>query len=166
MDITAPAAHGRQPPEPARAATVSPTGSGRLLSAPPTASAGTVSYMSRVHDMGGQTGFGPVPVADDDGRLFHADWEARVYALVRALQRHGVINRQFDELRDAIERIPPAEYLALSYYERWLRAAEMLLAEKGLLPDGRDQEGPEGPGDHGDHVDHGDHGDHGDHRGG
>jgi nitrile hydratase subunit beta len=96
---------------------------------------GTVGYMSRVHDMGGQTGFGPVPVEDDDGRFFHADWEARVYALVRALQRHGVINQQFDELRDAIERIPPAEYLALSYYERWLRAAEMLLAEKGLLPD-------------------------------
>ena len=95
---------------------------------------GTVSYMSRVHDMGGQTGFGPVPVADDDGRFFHADWEARVYALVRALQRHGVINPQFDELRDAIERIPPADYLALSYYERWLRAAQILLAEQGLLP--------------------------------
>ena len=90
--------------------------------------------MSRVHDMGGQTGFGPVPV-EDDGQFFHADWEARVYALVRALQRHGVINREFDELRDAIERIPPAEYLALSYYERWLRAAEMLVAEKGLLPE-------------------------------
>ena len=83
--------------------------------------------------MGGQTGFGPVPV-DDDGRYFHADWEARVYAIVRTLQRHGVINKEFDELRDAIERIPPTEYLNLSYYERWLRAAEMLLGEKGLLP--------------------------------
>jgi nitrile hydratase subunit beta len=92
--------------------------------------------MSRVHDMGGQTGFGPVPVDDDDGQYFHADWEARVYALVRALQRRGIINAQFDDLRDAIERIPPAEYLALSYYERWLRAAEMLLTERGLLPDG------------------------------
>ena len=40
-----------------------------------------------------------------------------------------------DDLRDAIERIPPAEYLAMSYYERWLRAAEMLLAERGLLAD-------------------------------
>ena len=113
--------------------------------------------MSRVHDMGGQTGFGPVPADDDDGRFFHADWEARVYALVRALQRHGIINRQFDELRDAIERIPPAEYLSLSYYERWLRAAEMLVAEKGLLPDDRD---------HGDHADHADHGDHGGRRDG
>jgi nitrile hydratase subunit beta len=84
--------------------------------------------------MGGQTGFGPVPT-DDDGQFFHADWEARVYALVRALQRRGVISSD-DEFRDAIERIPPAEYLAMSYYERWLRAAETLLAEKGLLPDG------------------------------
>jgi nitrile hydratase len=93
--------------------------------------------------MGGQTGFGPVPV-DDDGQYFHADWEARVYAIVRTLQGRGVINQEFDELRDAIERIPPAEYLTLSYYERWLRAAEMLLAEKGLLPDG-----PDGPDEHG-----------------
>jgi nitrile hydratase subunit beta len=97
--------------------------------------------MSRVHDMGGETGFGPVPGVDDDGQFFHADWETRVYALVAALHRRGVINRQFDELRDAIERIPPAEYLTMSYYERWLRAAEMLLAEKDLLPEGRAAEG-------------------------
>lgn len=84
--------------------------------------------------MGGQTGFGPV-LTEDDGQFFHADWEARVYALVRTLQRRGVITREFDEMRDAIERIPPEEYLALSYYERWLRATEMLLAEKGLLAD-------------------------------
>ncbi len=84
--------------------------------------------------MGGQTGFGPI-AADDDGQFFHADWEARVYAVVRTLQRRGVINKEFDNLRDAIERIPPAEYLSLSYYERWLRATEMLLAEKGLLAD-------------------------------
>ncbi len=86
--------------------------------------------MSRVHDMGGQTGFGPIE-AGDDGRAFHADWEARVYALTTALGRRGIWTG--DEFRDAIERIPPAEYLALSYFERWLRAAEMLLAEKGAL---------------------------------
>jgi nitrile hydratase subunit beta len=100
-------------------------------------SGATVDGVSRVHDMGGQTGFGPVPV-DDDGQFFHADWEARVYALVRALQRRGVISREFDDLRDAIERIPPAEYLTMSYYERWLRATEMLLAEKGLMDEAWD----------------------------
>jgi hypothetical protein len=49
------------------------------------------------------------------------------------LQRRGIINVAFDEMRDAIERIPPAEYLTLSYYDRWLRAAEMLLADRWLL---------------------------------
>lgn len=67
---------------------------------------------------------------DDDGQPFHADWEARVFALATALARRGVFNG--DELRDAIERIPPEDYLAASYYERWLRAMETLLAEKGL----------------------------------
>jgi nitrile hydratase subunit beta len=86
--------------------------------------------MSRVHDMGGQTGFGPVPVEDDDDRQFHADWEARVFALNRALLGKGAYN--LDEFRDAIERIPPGEYLGSSYYERWLRAIEMLVTEKGL----------------------------------
>ncbi len=80
--------------------------------------------------MGGQTGFGPVPVGDD-GPPFQADWEARVAALSTALMRRGTFSG--DEFRDAIERIPPAEYLALSYYERWFRALELLLAEKGLV---------------------------------
>jgi hypothetical protein len=85
--------------------------------------------VSRVHDVGGQSGFGAVPL-DDDGLPFHADWEARVYALNAVLRTRGIYN--VDEFRDAIERIPPAEYLEASYYERWLRAMETLLAEKGL----------------------------------
>jgi hypothetical protein len=85
--------------------------------------------VSRVHDVGGQSGFGPVPLGDD-GQPFHADWEARVYALNGVLRSRGIYN--VDEFRDAIERIPAAEYLEASYYERWLRAIETLLAEKGL----------------------------------
>ncbi len=79
--------------------------------------------------MGGQTGFGAVP-AGEEGGPFAADWEARVYALATVLRRRGVFNG--DELRDAIERLPPQEYLAASYYERWLGALEMLIAEKGV----------------------------------
>ncbi len=80
--------------------------------------------------MGGQTGFGPVPVADDGAPQFAADWEARVYALATVLRRRGLFNG--DELRDAIERLPPAQYLAASYYERWLGAIETLATEKGV----------------------------------
>jgi hypothetical protein len=82
--------------------------------------------------MGGQTGFGPVPVAEGGDPPFAADWEARVYALAAVLRRRGLFGT--DELRDAIERLPPERYLAASYYERWLAAIEMLVAEKGVLP--------------------------------
>ncbi len=85
--------------------------------------------MSRVHDVGGQSGFGPVPVAED-GQPFRADWEARVYALSGALRARGVFTT--DEFRDAIESLPPDEYLALTYYERWLAALEALLDRKGV----------------------------------
>lgn len=80
--------------------------------------------------MGGQTGFGAVPVGDDGSVGFEADWEARVYALAAVARQRGLFNS--DELRDAIERLPPAQYLAASYWERWLAAIETLVAEKGL----------------------------------
>jgi hypothetical protein len=80
--------------------------------------------------MGGQTGFGPVPATSDAGPVFAADWEARVYALAAVLRRRGLFND--DELRDAIERLPPEVYLGASYYERWLGAIETLVAEKGV----------------------------------
>ena len=79
--------------------------------------------MARVNDVGGMSGFGPVRVEPDEPP-FHADWEARVYALNVAMLRRGVYN--LDQFRDAIERMPPAEYLAASYYERWLFAVESL----------------------------------------
>lgn len=87
--------------------------------------------VSRVHDIGGQVGFGPIAPDTGDREPFHADWEARVFALNTALLRRGVFN--LDEMRDAIERIPPERYLAASYYERWLIAIETLLADKGML---------------------------------
>jgi hypothetical protein len=80
--------------------------------------------------MGGQTGFGPVPADDDGGQPFAADWEAHVYALAALLRRRGLFND--DELRDAIERLPPADYLAASYYERWLAAIEALVDRRGV----------------------------------
>jgi hypothetical protein len=81
--------------------------------------------MSRINDVGGQSGFGLVAVEPDEP-TFHADWEARVYALNVAMLRRGVYT--LDQFRDAIEQMPPAEYLAASYYERWLVAVESLTA--------------------------------------
>jgi nitrile hydratase subunit beta len=86
--------------------------------------------MNGVHDMGGMDGFGPV-VREQNEPVFHADWEGRAFALASLARR--AVQANFDELRHAIERIPPARYLASSYYERWLAAAETLLVEHGLV---------------------------------
>ena len=86
--------------------------------------------MSRIHDVGGMEGFGPIDLTDDDAP-FHADWEARVFALNSALVRRGVYS--LDEFRDAVERIPPPAYLASSYYERWFSAIQTLLRERGIV---------------------------------
>jgi len=84
--------------------------------------------MNGVHDMGGMDGFGPV-VREADEPLFHADWEGRIAALASLM----LWRFNADETRHAIERIPPARYLASSYYERWLAAAETLLVERGVV---------------------------------
>ena len=87
--------------------------------------------MNGIHDMGGMDGFGPV-VRKPNEPVFHADWEGRVYALVGGVgMRAAQIN--IDEFRHAVERIPPSQYLASSYYERWLSAIETLLVERGVI---------------------------------
>ncbi|HWE99779.1 MAG TPA: nitrile hydratase subunit beta [Caulobacteraceae bacterium] len=91
--------------------------------------------MNGVHDMGGMDGFGPIFPAtrapDPDERLFHAPWEARALALTLAAGAAG--GWSLDASRHARERIAPADYLAMSYYERWIAALEMQIAESRLL---------------------------------
>ncbi len=86
--------------------------------------------MSRINDLGGLHGFGPLAIETDEPP-FHHEWEARVFAINRFMLRSGRYN--LDEFRDAVERMPPVEYLAASYYERWLYGIETLVREKGVL---------------------------------
>lgn len=81
--------------------------------------------------MGGMDGFGPV-VREQNEPVFHAGWEGRVLALGLSLARRWSPG-SFDEFRHAVERIPPAQYLGSTYYERWLAAAETLLVEHGIV---------------------------------
>lgn len=86
--------------------------------------------MNGVHDMGGMHGFGPVE-AEKNEPVFHATWEGRVLALRRAV---GAWRRwNIDAGRHTIERLPPADYLRMSYYEKWFASAETLLLESGLV---------------------------------
>lgn len=86
--------------------------------------------MGRIHDLGGMSGFGPIPGRDDETNFHHA-WEARVFAMVRSLVHNGVFN--WDEFRHAVERMEPAIYLRTPYYQRWLDGLERLCLEKAVL---------------------------------
>ena len=63
--------------------------------------------------------------------VFHARWEARVYALNRATGVWGKWN--LDASRHSREVIPPAEYLRMSYYEKWLEGTIGLLLQTGMI---------------------------------
>jgi nitrile hydratase len=86
--------------------------------------------MNSIHDMGGMDGFGAV-VRETNEPVFHHDWERRMFAMASMMLGARVAN--IDEFRHAIERIAPADYLASSYYERWMRALEGIVAEKGVV---------------------------------
>ena len=83
-----------------------------------------------MNDVGGMYGFGPIETGAGD-EPFHHEWEARVFAVNRLLLERGAYT--LDEFRFAVERMDPQEYLAASYYERWLHAIETLLREKGII---------------------------------
>jgi nitrile hydratase subunit beta len=87
--------------------------------------------MNGVHDLGGMQGFGPVEVEPAEP-VFHADWEAVMYAAAGRLLNSGVL-ANLDEFRHGIERMDPARYLASSYYERWFASVTTLLDEHGLV---------------------------------
>lgn len=73
--------------------------------------------MNGVHDMGGMHGMGPIRHERNEP-TFHEPWEGRVYALSRVLRtRRGLWN--LDAFRHGLEVLPPADYLRMSYYERW-----------------------------------------------
>ena len=86
--------------------------------------------MNGIHDMGGMHGMGPV-CRETGEPVFHEAWEGRVFALsfaVRAWRKWNI-----DAGRYEIELIPPADYLRMSYYERWLASLVPLMIKRGLV---------------------------------
>lgn len=86
--------------------------------------------MNGVHDMGGMDGFGAVE-AEPNEPVFHERWEGRVMAMVRAIAANGGMN--IDIQRFAREMLPPVDYLASSYYQKWFLAFERTLIERGMV---------------------------------
>jgi len=86
--------------------------------------------MNGIHDMGGMHGMGPIQHEDHEP-VFHHAWEGRVYAITRALGAWRKWN--IDAGRHGLELLPPADYLRMSYYERWLARNIGFLVKHGLV---------------------------------
>ena len=89
--------------------------------------------MNGVHDMGGMDGFGKVEPEPNEP-MFHAEWEGRVLAMVRAMGAAGAFN--IDASRFYRETLPPDVYLSSSYYQKWLLGLQNLLIDKGYIAAG------------------------------
>ena len=99
--------------------------------------------MNGVHDMGGMHGMGPVEHENNEP-VFHARWEGRLFAMVRAMGVWGKWN--IDASRHSREVIPAAEYLRMSYYEKWFVKLLDLLVKTGLVSPSEVETGQPDPG--------------------
>jgi nitrile hydratase len=86
--------------------------------------------MNGAQDLGGMMGFGCIDMEPDEP-WFHAEWERRAFGLTLAMGFTGAWN--LDMSRHARESLPPAEYLASSYYEIWTKGLEKLVVRTGLV---------------------------------
>ena len=100
--------------------------------------------MTRLHDMGGRFGDGPVRPDSLQAPVFAADWHARALAVTLACGALGQWN--IDTSRHAREKLSPLDYTRFSYYEIWLAALADLLVQTGVLSeDDLAGQGAEGP---------------------
>ena len=99
--------------------------------------------MNGIHDMGGMHGMGPIQHENNEP-VFHARWESRVFAMYIALSAWRKWN--IDAARHSREVIPPAEYLRMSYYEKWFAGQIELLVKSGLVTAAEIESGIPAPG--------------------
>jgi nitrile hydratase subunit beta len=99
--------------------------------------------MNGIHDMGGMQDMGAVQ-REKNEPVFHARWEGRVWGMMWLGSAWGKWN--LDAMRHAIERIPPADYLRMSYYEKWLAALVDLVTGRELVTRAELETGRPAPG--------------------
>jgi nitrile hydratase subunit beta len=99
--------------------------------------------MNGIHDMGGMQDMGPIQHENNEP-VFHAVWEGRMYAINRAIGAWGKWN--IDAGRHGVELLPPADYLLMSYYEKWLKSRVQLMVQRGLVTREEIETGKPAPG--------------------
>lgn len=99
--------------------------------------------MNGIHDMGGMQDMGPIKYEENEP-VFHAAWEARVFAMFLAAGAWHKWN--LDAFRHTREVLPPDDYLRVSYYEQWLSGLRDLLVRRGLATAAEIESGVPSPG--------------------
>ena len=94
--------------------------------------------MTRLHDMGGRLGDGPIPIPrdknneiDNNEPTFKYEWHAKAWAITLAAGGLGEWN--LDISRHYRECLPPKDYMNYSYYEKWLAGLTNLLVKKNII---------------------------------
>jgi len=87
--------------------------------------------MNGIHDCGGMHGLGRIDYSPEQTG-FREPWELRVEGLYYAIEWTKNIKLTVG-FRPAIEKIPPADYLRMSYWQIWYTALLTRLVESGLL---------------------------------
>ena len=90
--------------------------------------------MTRVHDMGGRFGDGPVVPEPQGIAEFKEHWHQGALALTVAAGAFGKWN--IDIGRHARESLSPKDYTRFSYYGKWIAALADLLVETGVVSAG------------------------------
>jgi nitrile hydratase subunit beta len=86
--------------------------------------------MNGAQDLGGMMGFGPI-APEPNEPVFHSPWEERALAVTLAVGACGFWS--IDEARHARETLPPAQYLAKTYYDIWISGLEKLVVAHRLV---------------------------------
>ncbi len=90
----------------------------------------TVQEKARAHhDLGGVPKFLCEPIETEEHAL--TDFDREVDAIRQILGAKKVMS--VDELRRGIEAIPEADYLRLSYYQKWIRSIADNLMARGVI---------------------------------
>jgi nitrile hydratase subunit beta len=99
--------------------------------------------MNGIHDMGGMQDMGPIQEEQNEP-VFHMPWEGRVFALRRAMGAWKKWN--IDASRYAVELVPPADYLRMSYFERQFTAFLAMLVDHNFVTREELEKGTPAPG--------------------
>jgi len=94
--------------------------------------------MTRLHDMGGRLGDGPIPIPrdknneiDNNEPTLKHEWHAKAWAIT--LAAGGLGEWSLDISRHYRECLPPKDYMNYSYYEKWLAGLTNLLVKKNII---------------------------------